>query len=123
MSPVDMRIAIAEYFGFEDINLGTWKGLRRQEDGSLGDEEYESVPDYLSDHNAMYAARQTLTSDELRGYGMELNAILVESMRAKGCRKQADFDANPKWVFHASCEQQAEAFCRVKGILTEEDAQ
>ena len=67
-------------------------------------------PDFINDLNAMHHAESFLSPAQQRSYGFELHDMLCQVMESNGCKTQADREARPEWVWHATSKQRANAF-------------
>lgn len=110
MTDQEINIAIAEACGWKRITR-----LGGELHGWIEPGYLEEIPDYCYDLNAIEKAESTLPPDKLRESGMILQDILVEEMRANGCKTQADFDAKPVWIWRAKARQRCEAFLKTIG--------
>lgn len=118
MTPEQMRVVLAEELGWEEISVADWRGYRRFEDGSLGDEEREEIPNYPTDLNACHEA----FSKDINGAGFaaELYAIVAYDYdRTKGKEKCLWFELLPpaQKYFHvanATAPQRCEAWIKIR---------
>lgn len=78
------------YSGFDDVRQ-MWVGLNPDSD------EFEQIPDYCNDLNAMHEAEKMLNKEQWVAYGRELSRLGVFPM------------------VHATAAQRAEAFLRTLG--------
>lgn len=117
MKPERQRIKIAEACGYLDIHRCT-RNMKARPDGvclcgtkdgpSINyPRDYEFIPDYLNDLNAMHEAERALAEDQLREYSDWLLVIVVAAGKPSG------------W-FNATAEQRAEAFLRTLNLWEDE---
>ena len=120
MTPEEQRVAIPEACGWRETEA--WLDGRRcfeRADSNAG-WDFDSLPNYLNDLNAMHEAEKCLPNDIAEAqYALEL--LKMVSRWAKpgfdwGDQSQHDFFL----VANATARQRAEAFLRVKGLWKEE---
>jgi hypothetical protein len=94
MTPENIKIKIAEACGWKRIypgsKLGSMYGFKS------GNHRVHSIPDYISDLNAMHEAKKTLTDEQRPIYWRTLYEV---------CK-------TTEWPFNAEAHQEAEAFLR-----------
>lgn len=126
MKPESQRIAIARVLGLDklgEFRYATRKGrlLPTGEAGARlfyvaankgGWNEYEDVPDYPSDLNAMHEAEKILASEQCNQYNHELCEIKRPYNKTL---PQAE-----RWTWGSSAAQRAEAFLRTLNLWTED---
>lgn len=123
MSPESQRIAIAQALGLDKLGpfrYASRRGNLLPEDSTGprlfyissskgGWNEYDDVPDYLSDLNAMHEAEKQLTSGQWVDYKYELataSGATIEGMRN---------------LISATASQRAEAFLRTLNLWNENE--
>jgi hypothetical protein len=105
MKPEQQRIAIAEACGWTETEawLDGRRCFERAESNSGWD--FDSLPDYLNDLNAMHEAEETLQESQRVTYSNELYDLAVEHQLKTG-----------KWSYLSmTAAQRAEAFLRTIG--------
>jgi hypothetical protein len=104
MNNEKQRIAIAEACGWKPGRCPCGEELCDAWKTPTGD-NWEYVPDYLNDLNAMHEAEKTLNELQLVAYSDKLYDLAVEHQRKTG-----------KWCYLSmSASQRAEAFLRTIG--------
>ena len=109
MSPEKQRIAIAEACGWKDICMN-------RQDPDLGatgyntkTDDYDYLPVYPADLNAMHEAEMTLVTHQLcYEYNNKLYNLLGNVVGGRT-------DKPHHWTWHATAAQRAEAFLRTIG--------
>ena len=100
MTPEEQRVAIAEACGWTETEA--WLDGRRcfeRADSNAG-WDFDSLPNYLNDLNAMHEAEKVLVRLQWVSYLRRLQALCDESV---------------SWPIHATASQRAEAFLRTIG--------
>jgi hypothetical protein len=116
MTPEAQRIAIAEACGWKDCKLQA-NPLNGEINWFAGIDPIvqceQSVPDYLSDLNAMHEAEEVLTEEQWDEYCWNLRVIVTrnETIPPRGTR---DFE-----IVHATVPKRTEAFLRTLGKWAE----
>lgn len=120
MKPEAQRIAIAEALGWTDVccvgPFNTWGG--RNADGRIA-----SLPNFLSDLNAMHEAEKVLEEAEKVVYAETLCAILKGSVVDWGYypgEAEIDWHSVAIMVF-ATAAQRAEAFLRTLNLWRDDE--
>lgn len=101
MTDNEINIAIAKACGWWGIEQ---EGMMRP---PLSTSEYEMVPDYCHDLNAMWQAEHRISLGLETEYGNALKCIVA---------RDNEGDINQFTVLHATARQRAEAFLQVKGM-------
>jgi hypothetical protein len=99
MTPEQQRIAIAEACGWKETEA--WLDGRRcfeRADINAG-WDFDSLPDYINDLNAMHDAEKVLTNEQLEVY----------------CNILHKPNHGVYWAIHTTASQRAEAFLRTIG--------
>jgi hypothetical protein len=124
MTNEELNVEIAEYYGWRNIReqdyqpFGTdpyidgpsqvWVGIHPESD--VDSKEYEVIPDYCKDLNAMAEAKNLLTGDKRREFIDYLYEIV---------KQDKNINAGPYSVmieaFYATAKQQAIAFVKTIG--------
>ena len=124
MTNEELNVEIAEYYGWRNIReqdyqpFGTneyidgpsqvWVGIHPESD--VDSKEYEVIPDYRKDLNAMAEAKSLLTGDKRREFIEYLYEIV---------KQDKNINAGPYSVmieaFYATAKQQAIAFVKTIG--------
>jgi len=107
MTPEQKRIAIAEACGWTHYHLDLWVPPGTEDFSEL---DCDSLPDYLSDLNAMHEAEKVLTEDQWGPYCVILNKIV--------CRIQCENTHTCGYTIAATAAQRAEAFLRTLNLWT-----
>lgn len=112
MSPEKMRITIAEFCGWKFCDRVTDKksGVSwdvYQKDGKRASTYTETIPDYLSDLNAMHEAEKLLTKEQIWKYISKL----VDLTGAESLEEYAEAFV----MIHATAARRAEALLRTIG--------
>jgi len=128
MTNEELNVEIAEYYGWRNIReqdyqpFGTdpyidgpsqvWVGIHPESD--VDSKEYEVIPDYCKDLNAMAEAKNLLTGDKRREFIDYLYEIVYEVVK-----QDKNINAGPYSVmieaFYATAKQQAIAFVKTIG--------
>ena len=125
------RIAIAEACGLEVITKPNPENPKAWQAGYFTDEAartrrlnwkssavVKTVPDYLTDLNAMHEAEKVLTGGSNSDYGFNL----AEVLGIPEARSEWDTDTL-QWIATATARQRAEAFLRTLNLWIEEAGQ
>ena len=124
MTNEELNVEIAEYYGWRNIReqdyqpFGTdpyidgpsqvWVGIHPESD--VDSKEYEVIPDYRKDLNAMAEAKSLLTGDKRREFIEYLYEVV---------KQDKNINAGPYSVmtqaFYATAKQQAIAFVKTIG--------
>lgn len=122
MTPEEQRIAIAEACGaeWETDKFGTPLLVNKEQDAILLVRINEkdllfSLPEYLSDLNAMHEAEQLLTEDQKTDYGWMLNQVVAADCGQAG----GPYGHNLTQLASATAIQRAEAFLRTLNLWTD----
>ncbi len=116
MSPESQRIAIAEACGWrmetKTFRAGCWISPK----GATFSRSLLSLPDYLSDLNAMHEAERVLEAD-----GKERDFMFFLREIVGGFAESQSYWCDYDWfrVAHATAAQRAEAFLRTLNLWTE----
>jgi hypothetical protein len=128
MTNEELNVEIAEYYGWRNIReqdyqpFGTdpyidgpsqvWVGIHPESD--VDSKEYEVIPDYCKDLNAMAEAKNLLTGEKRIGFIDYLYEIVYEVVK-----QDKNINAGPYSVmtqaFYATAKQQAIAFVKTIG--------
>lgn len=105
MSPEAQRIAIAEACGWKKTIFGNWPTQMQRPNTDVDD--VRTIPDHLSDLNAIHEAEKVLTPKQQRIYNDTLYAVAncdchTESQQFAMC--------------HSAAAQRAEAFLRTLNL-------
>jgi hypothetical protein len=101
MNPEQQRIKIAEACGWLSVSYSsTWRDVIGVTDDNDTCFDYEIVPDYPNDLNAMHEAEKVLTYEQFDDYYIELAKRMVRP-------------------FQATAAQRAEAFLRTLNLWEE----
>ena len=109
MNPEQQRIAIAEACGWKETEA--WLDGRRcfeRADSNAG-WDFDSLPDYLHDLNAMHDAEKVLTHDQMIDYSRHVGKLVTTHLPAS---RAAWMDFR---LINATAAQRAEAFLRTIG--------
>jgi len=128
MTNEELNVEIAEYYGWRNIReqdyqpFGTdpyidgpsqvWVGIHPESD--VDSKEFEVIPDYCKDLNAMAEAKNLLTGEKRIGFIDYLYEIVYEVVK-----QDKNINAGPYSVmtqaFYATAKQQAIAFVKTIG--------
>ena len=123
MTNEEINIEIAEYCGWKNIReqdyqpFGTdpyidgpsqvWVGIHPESDSNS--DEYEAIPDYRNDLNAMAEAKSLLTGDKRSEFIEYLYEIVYEIVKQDNNLNTGPYSVMTE-AFYATAKQQAIAF-------------
>ena len=119
MTPEAQRIAIAEAFGWTQLKPHSLYPERlvgmlpkQHPNYHASNSPCDTVPDYLSDLNAMHEAEDVLSDARVQRYVDHLANVTNAHLETNGVR----YGVNYWSIYHATASQRAEAFLRTLNL-------
>lgn len=116
MNTETIRIAIAEACGWIVLEHHCWSDQSKPCGRHVPDGKWETIPDYLSDLNAMHEAEKVIVGNEQQA---EYSQQLIEVLNRDHHGEYRFLGASGYRQMHATATQRAEAFLKTINKWTE----